>query len=74
MQTIKQPLTNAQLEILKAFSHNLSDKDLMDLRKMLADFFAEKAITEANNAWDEKGWTNDDVDRLLNTKLRKRSK
>lgn len=74
MQTIKQPLTNAQLEILKAFSHNLNEKDLMDLRKMLADFFAEKAIAEANKAWDEKGWTNKDVDRLLNTKLRKRSK
>lgn len=74
MQTIKQPLTNAQLEILKAFSHNLSEQDLVDLRKMLADFFAEKAISEANKAWDEKGWTNDDVDRLLNTKLRKRSK
>ena len=74
MQTIKQPLTNAQLEILKAFSHNLSEKDLIDLRKTLADFFAEKAITEANKAWDEKGWANEDVDRLLNTKLRKRSK
>jgi hypothetical protein len=71
MQTINQPLTNAQLEILKVFSHNLSEKDLVDLRKTLADFFAEKAIAEANKAWDEKGWTNDDVDRLLNTKLRK---
>ena len=74
MQTIKQPLTNAQLEILKAFSHNLRERDLIDLRKILADFFAEKAITEANKAWDEKGWTNEDVDRLLSTKLRKRNK
>lgn len=74
MQTIKQPLTNAQLEILKAFSHNLSEEDLTDLRRMLADFFAEKAIAEANKAWDEKGWTDEDVDRLLTTKLRKRSK
>lgn len=71
MQTGKQPLTNAQLEILKAFSHNLDGKDLKDLRETLADFFAEKAIDEANKAWDEKGWTDKDVDRLLNTKLRK---
>jgi len=73
MQTIPHPLTNAQLEILKAFSHQLSEKDLLDLRKILADFFAKKAITEANKAWDEKGWTDKDVDRLLNTKLRKRN-
>jgi hypothetical protein len=74
MQTIQQPLTNAQLEILKVFSHQLSEKDLIELRKILADFFAKKAVEAANKVWDEKGWTDQDVDRLLNTKLRKRSK
>lgn len=44
MQTVKQPLTNAQLEILKAFSHNLDEKDLKDLRKALADFFLPKKL------------------------------
>ncbi len=74
MQTIQQPLTNAQLEILKAFSHKLSEKDLLELRKILADFFAKKTVKLANKAWDEKGWTDKDVDRLLHTKLRKRNK
>jgi hypothetical protein len=37
---IKQPLTNVQLELLKTFSHQLPDNDLLELRKILAAFFA----------------------------------
>ena len=71
MQKIEQPLTNVQLELLKAFAHDLSEKELLKLRELLATFFAQKAVDAANQAWDEKGWDNNDVDRLLNTKLRK---
>ena len=73
MQKIEQPLTNVQLELLKAFAHDLSEKELLKLRELLATFFAQKAVDAANRAWDEKGWDNNDVDRLLNTKLRKRN-
>ena len=72
MSSIQQPLTNVQLELLKAFSHQLKEEDLFELRKLLVQFFAQKAIAAANKAWDEKGWTDEDVDRLLNTKLRKK--
>jgi hypothetical protein len=72
MPQIPQPLTNVQLELLKTFAHDLSEEELLQLRELLAAFFAQKAIDAANRAWDEKGWTNEDVDRLLNTKLRKR--
>ncbi|MCO6490061.1 MAG: hypothetical protein J5I98_16740 [Phaeodactylibacter sp.] len=73
MPEIQQPLTNVQLELLKTFAHNLNEEELLQLRKLLANFFAQRAIDAANRAWDEKGWTDEDVDRLLNTKLRKRS-
>ena len=73
MQKIEQPLTNVQLELLKAFAHDLSEKELLKLRELLATFFAQKAVDAANRTWDEKGWDNNDVDRLLNTKLRKRN-
>ncbi len=73
MQKIQQPLTNVQLELLKAFAHDLSDKELLKLRELLATFFAQKVVDAANRAWDEKGWDNKEVDRLLNTKLRKRN-
>lgn len=70
MQTIPQPLTNVQLEILKAFSYNLNNKELTDFRELLAQYFAERAIQAANKVWDEKGWTDKDVDRMLTTKMR----
>lgn len=51
----------------------LNEEELLQLRKLLATFFAQRAVDAANRAWDEKGWTDEDVDRLLNSKLRKRS-
>lgn len=69
--SVKQPLSNVQLELLKAFSHQLSENDLIDLRKMLATFFAQRLIQQADKVWEEKNWTDEDVDRMLTTKMRK---
>jgi len=71
MLEISQPLTNAQMEILKAFSCNLKSDELDELKDLLANFFANKAIEGADKVWKEKGWTDNDVDRMLNTKMRK---
>jgi hypothetical protein len=69
--SIKQPLSNVQLELLKTFSHQLSENDLVELRKMLALFFAQRLIKEADKVWNEKNWTNEDVNTMLVTKMRK---
>jgi hypothetical protein len=66
----QQPLSNTQLEILKVFSHELNEEDLQELKKLLADFFAQKAIQEANRVWDEEQWNESKVEELLSTKLR----
>ena len=71
MSNISQPLTNVQLELLKIFSYNLDNQELQDLKDIIANYFANKAIKAANTVWDEKEWTNEDVDRMLNTKMRK---
>jgi hypothetical protein len=69
-ESVKQPFSNVQLELLKVFAHNVSDSDLIELRRLLAQFFAKKAVNAADAAWDKNVWTDADVDRLLNTKLR----
>ena len=74
MEGIKQPFTNVQLELLKVFSRNVSDEDLLELKDILANFFAEKLVKRANKVWDEEGWTDEDVDQILNTKMRKSKK
>ena len=70
MGSLKQPLPNVQLEMLKAFSHDLNEPELVRLRKLLAEFFADIATQEADKAWDEQGWNEAKVQELLNSKLR----
>ena len=70
MESLKMPLSNVQLELLKVFSRNVSDEDVAEIRRLLTRYFAEKAIQEANKVWDEKGWTEKDADRMLKTHMR----
>ena len=74
MSTVKQPLSNAQLEILKAFRHNLSEEDLKMFRKHIAVFFAEKLMDEADKVWEKEGWNEEKVQEMLHTKMRRRTK
>jgi hypothetical protein len=68
MNTLKYPLSNAQVELMKLFGTDLSDSDLKELKILLAGFFAERAIEGADKIWDAKGLTDDDMDKLLNGK------
>jgi len=67
---INQPFTNVQLEIIKTFNVDLPENELIEFKNMLANYFAQRAIKGANKVWDEKGWTKEDADRMLNTKMR----
>ncbi|KAF2511324.1 hypothetical protein [Flavobacterium foetidum] len=72
MQSVlKQPFTNVQLELLKTFSHQLSEKDLIDLKQTLALFFSERLINQADKIWDDKKWDDKTVDDMLTKKMRK---
>jgi len=66
MKTLNFPLNNAQTELLKLFSTDLSDKELDELKLLLSRFYAKKAILEADKIWDERGLTNKDMDQLIN--------
>ncbi len=70
METISSPLSNLQIELLKVFSRNVSEEDLLEIRRLLTLYFADKAIQAADKVWTEKGWTDEDAERLLNTHMR----
>lgn len=72
--SVKQPLSNVQLELLRVFAHQVSDNDLSGLRQMIAEFFAHRAVIAADVFWDRNGRSETDVQRLLNTKLRSKRK
>ena len=62
---LELPLSNVQMELLKLFATGLSEQDLKELKSVLADFYAKKSILLANEVWDEKGLTNEDMDKWL---------
>jgi hypothetical protein len=68
---VTPPLTNLQLELLKLYASGVSDKDLAEINKLIVNYFAEKAVASANKVWDEKGYSDDLMDKWLNTDLRK---
>jgi hypothetical protein len=70
MEALARPLSNLQLELLKTFSHQLSDQDLLKIKALLAAFFAKKSIEAANRVWDEEGWNPEQVEQMLHTKMR----
>lgn len=43
---LQQPFSNIQLELLKLYSRNIPENDLMQIRLFLARYFAEKEIDE----------------------------
>lgn len=66
---LKSPLNPAQLEILKLFSRDLGEEDLLAIKRLIVKYLAEKASRMADQIWQEKGWTNEDMDRLANTHM-----
>jgi hypothetical protein len=66
IKPIDQPLSNVQMELLKLYSTSISDEHLLDLKKVISQFLLDKAIKEADNIWQLKGYNSDTTDKLLN--------
>ncbi len=45
-------LTNLQLELLKVFSYQVSEQDLLNVKDLLAQYFANKATQEMDDFWE----------------------
>ena len=67
MQTnISAPLTSLQLELLKVYSFNPSNKDLLEVKSLLGNYFAQKLIDSISLQAKMKGVTDNDLDKWLN--------
>ncbi len=63
-----RPLSNVQEELLKLYSSNLTEQELKELKIVLAKYFADKAVKEADRVWEEKDLNNSKLDDWLNAK------
>lgn len=59
-------LSNVQLELIKLYSTNLNEHELLELKNILVHHFSQKAINEADNVWKEKGMSAQTMDNWLN--------
>lgn len=65
MEQKHQPLSNAQLELLKLFSRPMSDAELAELKNYLVQFYAKRVMDEADRLWDERGYTQETMNEWL---------
>ncbi len=65
-----QKLTNLQLELVKLFSYKVADNQLIEIKLLLGNYFAEKASEEMDKLWDENNWTEDTMKEWANEHLR----
>lgn len=65
-------LSNLQIELLKLFQYNLPDKQLSEIKNMLAKYFAKSATAEMDRLWDENDWDNDTIKDWSKEHLRKK--
>ena len=66
MIAVQKPMSNIQLELLKLYSTNIEDTDLLVIKNFIAHYFAKKTIDEADKIWQERGYTNELMDEWLN--------
>jgi hypothetical protein len=50
---------------LAAPSTNISETDLLEIKRFLGRFFMQKAIAQADAVWDEKNYDNELMDKWL---------
>ncbi|MBO0934649.1 hypothetical protein [Fibrella aquatilis] len=62
---LQPPLTNVQAELLKVFSRQIPDEDLLELRRVMASFLLQKARQRADAIWEQKQYTDSTFDQLL---------
>ena len=59
-------LSNLQEELLKLYSTDIEDSDLLNIKTWLANYFADTAVKEADGIRQQKGYTNERMDQWLN--------
>jgi hypothetical protein len=66
--SVHPPLSNVQAELLKLFSAEIPEIHLLELKKVMAKFLLDKARDRADSVWDEKGYSDEKLQQILDNK------
>lgn len=64
------PLNDIQLSLLKLFSHPMSENETRSVQKLLIEYYTKILHEEVEKVIDEKGYTDEDFDQILNKQHR----
>lgn len=59
-------LNPIQVSLLRLFNRPMSEKETLELKKILTDYYADKLEDEVNKVVSEKRYTQEDFDKMLN--------
>lgn len=71
-ETEKNALTTLQIELLKVFNFEVSENQLLEIRMLLADYFAKKITDETDKIWIEKSWNQETIEQWTTEHMRKK--
>ncbi|MCF0058423.1 hypothetical protein [Dyadobacter sp. CY356] len=63
---LKTPFTNIQQELLQLYTREVSEEDLKNIKELIGKYFAQRLTNLADDAWDNNGWTQQDMEDILN--------
>ncbi|NJL13112.1 MAG: hypothetical protein HC913_09015 [Microscillaceae bacterium] len=61
-----KPLSNLQSELLKLYSTNISEQTLLEIKGMLSQYFAQRAVKQMDELWEKKQWNDETMENWLN--------
>ena len=67
--TLQFPLNDVQMSLLK-LTENLPQEDLQALKRVIIAFKAQRLSMLVDKIWEEKGWTEENMQTFLDTHMR----
>lgn len=65
-----KPLSNLQLELLKVYSFDLEEEQLLEIRELLSQYFADKATREMDALFEQNNWGQEKIEEWSKQHLR----
>ena len=65
-----KPLTNLQVELLRSFNYQVDDSQLLEIKKMLTDYFAQKVSDGMDKLFEENKWDDSKLDEWSDEHMR----
>ncbi len=63
-------LSNLQIELLRMFHYNLPDNQLLEVKKLLSDFFAKSLTDEVDKFYEKNNWDENTINLLKEEHLK----